>query len=84
MSAVHLLRVHRTTQTRLDLELALVVYIGWYNQRRLHRALPTRTYAERRTQGGLSKMEEDSADCTTRRPCGGRRPAAHGPGAAAP
>ena len=57
MSAVHLLRVHRTTQTRLDLELALVVYIGWYNRRRPRRALPTRTYAERRTQGGLSKME---------------------------
>jgi transposase InsO family protein len=46
MSAVHLLRVHRTTQTRLDLKLALVVYIGWYNQRRPHRALKRRTPLE--------------------------------------
>jgi putative transposase len=34
----------RTTwRTRLQLELALVVYIGWYNARRLHRALNGRT-----------------------------------------
>ena len=26
-------------RTRLDLELALLTYIGWYNQRRLHRSL---------------------------------------------
>lgn len=26
-------------RTRLDLELALVTYIGWYNARRKHRSL---------------------------------------------
>jgi len=37
----------RTTwRTRLQLELALVVYIGWYNARRLHRALNGRTPLE--------------------------------------
>ena len=30
-------------RTRLDLELALLTYIGWYNQRRLHRSLGGRT-----------------------------------------
>lgn len=29
----------RVWRTRLDLELALLTYIGWYNQRRLHRSL---------------------------------------------
>jgi putative transposase len=29
----------RIWRTRLDLELALLTYIGWYNQRRLHRSL---------------------------------------------
>ncbi len=29
----------RVWKTRLDLELALLTYIGWYNQRRLHRSL---------------------------------------------
>lgn len=33
----------RSWRTRLDLELALLTYIGWYNQRRLHRALGGRT-----------------------------------------
>ena len=28
-----------TWRTRLDLELALVTYIGWYNARRRHRSL---------------------------------------------
>ena len=28
-----------TWKTRLDLELALVTYIGWYNARRKHRSL---------------------------------------------
>lgn len=28
-----------TRRTRLDLELALVAYIGWYNARRKHRSL---------------------------------------------
>ena len=37
----------RTTwKTRLQLELALVVYIGWYNTHRLHRALNGRTPLE--------------------------------------
>lgn len=37
----------RTTwRTRLQLELALVVYIGWYNARRLHRSLNGRTPLE--------------------------------------
>lgn len=30
-------------RTRLDLELALLTYIGWYNSRRLHRSLGGRT-----------------------------------------
>ncbi|MGH3085394.1 MAG: IS3 family transposase [Gaiellaceae bacterium] len=30
-------------RTRLDLEFALLTYIGWYNQRRLHRSLGGRT-----------------------------------------
>ena len=29
-------------KTRLDLELALVIYIGFYNQRRLHRSIAGR------------------------------------------
>jgi transposase InsO family protein len=29
----------RVWRTRLDLELAMLTYIGWYNQRRLHRSL---------------------------------------------
>lgn len=29
----------RVWRTRLDLELALLTYIGWYNQQRLHRSL---------------------------------------------
>ena len=33
-------------RTRLQLELALVVYIGWYNTRRLHRAFKGRTPLE--------------------------------------
>jgi putative transposase len=33
----------RVWRTRLDLELALLTYIGWYNQRRLHRSLGGRT-----------------------------------------
>ena len=37
----------RTTwRTRLQLELALVVYIGWYNADRLHRAFNGRTALE--------------------------------------
>jgi putative transposase len=37
----------RTTwKTRLQLELALVVYIGWYNTHRLHRAFKGRTPLE--------------------------------------
>ena len=28
-----------TWRTRLDLELAIVTYIGWYNARRKHRSL---------------------------------------------
>lgn len=30
-------------RTRLDLELALLTYIGWYNERRLHRSLAGNT-----------------------------------------
>ena len=33
-------------RTRLQLELALVVYIGWYNAHRLHRAFKRRTPLE--------------------------------------
>jgi len=33
-------------KTRLQLELALVVYIGWYNANRLHRAFKRRTPLE--------------------------------------
>ena len=33
----------RVWRTRLQLELALVVYIGWYNTHRLHRSLKGRT-----------------------------------------
>jgi len=33
-------------RTRLQLELAIVVYIGWYNMHRLHRSLKGRTFLE--------------------------------------
>jgi transposase InsO family protein len=33
-------------KTRLQLELALVIYIGWYNTHRLHRAFKGRTSLE--------------------------------------
>jgi putative transposase len=36
--------------TRLDLELALVTYIGWYNSRRRHRSL-------RHTHGGRTRRQ---------------------------
>jgi putative transposase len=36
----------QTWKTRLQLELALVVYIGWYNAHRLHRAFKGRTPLE--------------------------------------
>jgi putative transposase len=38
----------RPWPTRLDLELALVAYIGWYNTLRIHRSL-----------GGLTPAEKD-------------------------
>ena len=44
--------------TRLDLELALVTYIGWYNARRRHRSLK-RTHGGRTTrQAPLQVLEQ--------------------------
>jgi len=43
--------------TRLDLELALVTYIGWYNARRRHRSLKTRRAGRTSTQAPLQVLE---------------------------
>jgi len=52
----------RVWKTRLDLELALLTYIGWYNQRRLHRSLggntPNETAAAYRPETA-AKTESD-------------------------
>jgi putative transposase len=43
--------------TRLDLELALVTYIGWYNARRRHRSLKARRAGRTATQAPLQVLE---------------------------
>jgi len=44
--------------TRLDLELALVSYIGWYNARRRHRSLKTIKDGRTRRQAPLQVLEQ--------------------------
>jgi putative transposase len=43
--------------TRLDLELALVTYIGWYNSRRRHRSLKTRRDGRTTRQAPLQVLK---------------------------
>lgn len=43
--------------TRLDLELALVTYIGWYNTRRRHRSLRTRRDGRTTRQAPLQVLD---------------------------
>ena len=45
-------------KTRLDLELALVTYIGWYNSRRRHRSLKTTSSGRTRRQAPLQMLEQ--------------------------
>jgi len=47
-----------TWRTRLDLELALVTYIGWYNARRRHRKLTTMKNGVTRRQAPLQVLEQ--------------------------
>jgi putative transposase len=47
-----------TWRTRLDLELALVTYIGWYNARRRHRRLKTTINGVTRRQAPLQVLEK--------------------------
>jgi putative transposase len=44
--------------TRLDLELALVTYIGWYNARRRHRSLKRTHNGQTRRQAPLQVLEQ--------------------------
>ena len=44
--------------TRLDLELALVTYIGWYNARRRHRSLKRKSNGQTRRQAPLQVLEQ--------------------------
>jgi putative transposase len=44
--------------TRLDLELALVTYIGWYNARRRHRSLKAQRAGRTVTQAPLQVLEQ--------------------------
>ena len=46
-----------TWRTRLDLELALVTYIGWYNARRRHRSLKAIKDGRIRRQAPLQVLE---------------------------
>lgn len=46
-----------TWRTRLDLELALVTYIGWYNARRRHRSLKGTTGGVTRRRSPLQMLE---------------------------
>jgi hypothetical protein len=46
-----------TWRTRLDLELALVTHIGWYNARRRHRSLKTTKHGRTRRQAPLQVLE---------------------------
>ena len=43
--------------TRLDLELALVTYIGWYNAKRRHRSLAQRGETRTRRLAPQQKLE---------------------------
>jgi transposase InsO family protein len=45
-------------KTRLDLELALVTYIGWYNARRRHRSLKTQRNGRTARQAPLQALEQ--------------------------
>lgn len=47
-----------TWKTRLDLELALVIYIGWYNARRRHRSLKRTDNGQTRRQAPLQVLEQ--------------------------
>jgi putative transposase len=44
--------------TRLDLELAIVTYIGWYNARRRHRSLKRKSNGQTRRQAPLQVLEQ--------------------------
>lgn len=44
--------------TRVDLELALVTYIGWYNARRRHRSLKRKSNGQTRRQAPLQVLEQ--------------------------
>ena len=44
--------------TRLDLELALVTYIGWYNAKRRHRSLRRKSNGQTRRQAPLQVLEQ--------------------------
>ena len=46
-----------TWRARLDLELALVTYIGWYNARRRHRSLKGTTAGVTRRRSPLQMLE---------------------------
>ncbi|MGB4582052.1 MAG: integrase core domain-containing protein [Coriobacteriia bacterium] len=46
-----------TWRTRLDLELALVTYIGWYNARRRHRSLKGTTRGVTRRRSPLQMLD---------------------------
>jgi putative transposase len=45
-------------RTRLQLELAIVIYIGWYNTRRLHRSLKGRTPLEVLVESNNKRLSE--------------------------
>ncbi len=47
-----------TWRTRLDLQLALVTYIGWYNARRRHRSLKRTSNGQTRRQAPLQVLEQ--------------------------
>ena len=54
-----------TWRTRLDLELALVSYIGWYNARRRHRRLTTVKNGITRRQAPLQVLEQYNQEVAT-------------------
>ena len=47
-----------TWRTRLDLELALVTYIGWYNARRRHLSLKRTTGGQTRRRSSLQMLKQ--------------------------
>jgi len=53
-------------RTRLDLELALVTYIGWYNARRRHRSLTTTSNGRTRRQAPLQVLEQYNQQASAR------------------